>query len=177
MATGSLAIRNALSGRPWAVPAAIAAVSASALLIALASQYWGGLLPCELCINQRWAHGAVIALGAAAAIGAVAGRYRFAAGFTLLAGLAALAGTGIALFHVGVEQHWWQGPSACTGSINAQASLEELRRQIEAAPMVRCDEVAFTLFGLSMAGMNVLLSAALAVAAIAGGVALLRRSR
>jgi disulfide bond formation protein DsbB len=162
---------DALARRPWLAPLLLAAISAAALLIALASQAWGGLQPCVLCLWQRWAHGAVIALALIAAVAGFAGAKRgAAAGLTILAGAAALAGAGIALYHVGVEQHWWPGTSGCgAGALSGAGGLEALRAQIESAPIVRCSDVPWSLFGISMAGYNALLSAALALFAFAAG--------
>lgn len=128
-------------------------------IIALGSaygfQYLGGLQPCALCLYQRWPWWAAIALGAAAlflrgrAMGLVLG---------LLASAVVLGGAGIAAFHVGVEQHWWPGLASCGGVSDAPMTLEALKRQIMSAPVVRCDEIPWSLFGISMAGYNALLS-------------------
>ncbi len=166
-----------LAARPWLAPLLIAAISAAAVLIALASQAWGGLQPCVLCIWQRWAHGAVIALALIALGAALYGARRGAAWFTFVAGAAAIVGTGIALYHVGVEQQWWPGTSGCgAGALSGAGGLEALRQQIESAPIVRCSDVPWSLFGISMAGYNAILSAALALFALAAGLATLRRT-
>jgi disulfide bond formation protein DsbB len=166
---------RALARRPWLGPLLLAAISAAAVLIALASQRWGGLQPCVLCLWQRWAHGAVIALALIAGVAGFAGAKRGAAALTILAGLAALAGAGIALYHVGVEQQWWPGTSGCGASaLSGAAGLDSLREQIESAPIVRCSDVPWSLFGISMAGYNALLSAALALFAFAAGKAISR---
>jgi disulfide bond formation protein DsbB len=78
-----------------------------------------------------------------------------------------MVGAGIAVFHVGVEQHWWAGTAACGSTLSA-TSVEALRAQILAAPVVRCDQPAWSLLGISMAGYNALISAALAVVALIG---------
>jgi hypothetical protein len=62
----------------------------------------------------------------------------------------------------GIEYGWWQGFTACTGGLGSGQTAEELRATIENAPIVRCDEPAFKLFGLSMAGYNFLYALALA---------------
>ena len=89
-----------------------AAGSAGLLLGALAFQYLGGLAPCVLCIWQRWPH--VVAL-------VFAGLYlwRGHGALAALAGLAALTSAGIGMFHVGVEQGWWDGLAQC--SVNTLA--------------------------------------------------------
>ncbi len=168
---------TAIVERPWLAPLLLLAISAAAILIALSSQVWGGLQPCLLCTWQRWAHGAAILLALVALTAALLGHGRGAGLFTLLTGLAALAGTGIALYHVGVEQHWWAGTTGCgAGALSSAGGLDALREQIEAAPIVRCSDVPWSLFGISMAGYNALLSAALGLFAFAAGGAALRRS-
>jgi disulfide bond formation protein DsbB len=80
-----------------------------------------------------------------------------------LSALAFLVGTGIGVFHVGVEQHWWEGTAACTGSVatGGAKTVEALRQQILSSDVVRCDRVPWSLFGVSLAGYNVLISLAL----------------
>jgi len=136
--------------------------AAAPLLVAVGSQHLGGLAPCELCIWQRWAYGGVIT---AALLALLAARAPKAAALLLaLGGVAALAGGGIAIFHVGVEQHWWQGLTGCSGSaLSGDMTAEEFEAAILAAPAVRCDEIAWSFAGISMAGYNVLYAAALAI--------------
>ena len=146
-------------------PAAIAAGSLAALAAAFAFQHLGGLEPCPLCIWQRWPHVAT-ALLAVVALGLPGPAAALAMG---LAGAAALAGAGLAGFHVGVEQHWWAGLAACEGGPPAKTVAELRERLLNAAP-ARCDEVAWSFLGLSMAAWNGLLSLALAgLAASAAG--------
>jgi disulfide bond formation protein DsbB len=140
--------------------AAILAASAAVLGAALASQHWGGLAPCVLCIWQRYAHGVIMVF---AALALAAGQPRWRAALLVGAALAALAGAGIAVFHIGVEQHWWQGTAECGSTLPPAATIEELRARLLAQPVVRCDEVAWSLFGISMAGYNALLSLAIAL--------------
>ena len=138
-------------------PAALAAGSLAALAAAFAFQHLGGLEPCPLCIWQRWPHVATVLL-AALSLGF---RGSAAAAFLGLAGLAALAGAGLAGYHVGVEQQWWPGLEACAGGPPAQTVAELRERLLNTAP-ARCDEVAWSFLGLSMAAWNGLLSLGLA---------------
>lgn len=152
----------------------LAAASALALALAFLSQYGFDLQPCVLCIWQRWPHGAAVLLGA----GAWALRGRPAASRLLLAlAIAAeLTTGGIGAFHVGVEQRWWQGTAECGSTITGN-DLAALKAQIMNQPIVRCDEVRFAVFGISMAGWNVLLGAGLAVLGIAAIITDARRNR
>jgi disulfide bond formation protein DsbB len=145
------------------------AASAIALIAALGSQHLGGLAPCKLCIWQRVPHGIVIVIGLGALLWFRGPRERLA--LTWLAFLVLAAGTGIAMYHTGVEQGWIAGPSSCTGlgSLNSATTIEDLRAQLLAAPVVRCDEIPWSLFGVSIAGFNALASLALtAFCAVAG---------
>jgi len=76
--------------------------------------------------------------------------------FIILA-LTSLVGAGIALFHVGVEQQFWSGTQGCGGNIKAK-SVEAFRLKLLQQPIVRCDEIAWSFFGVSMAGYNLILS-------------------
>jgi disulfide bond formation protein DsbB len=149
--------------------------SAGTLLAALFFQYVIGLQPCVLCIWQRWPYVVVLVC---AALALLVGRRSppARAGLLALAGVALLVGAGIAVFHVGVEQHWWTGTPGCGVTATAD-TLEELRAQVMAAPVVRCDVVPWSLFGISMAGYNVVISLALgALALVAARRTLLTRT-
>jgi disulfide bond formation protein DsbB len=115
-----------------------------------------GYAPCKLCLWQRWPHAAAVVLGAAAL--ALPGRL-----WPALGALAALTTSALGLYHTGVERGWWLGPDTCTSAPVAGLTPEELLDQINQAPLVRCDEVAWSLIGVSMASWNMLLSLALAL--------------
>jgi disulfide bond formation protein DsbB len=145
---------------PWA----LIAVGVASLGIALASQYIGGLQPCVLCIYQRYPYGVVIALGLLMLL--FRGR-TVATGLAALAALALFADAAIAAYHVGVEQRWWQGTDACSNLIDPTLPLEDLVKALQEAPVVACDEIAWSLFGISMAGYNFLYALAAGIAAAA----------
>ncbi len=156
--------------RPRPFFAALLGVSAAILGTALASQYWGGLAPCELCLWQRYPYAVVIGLaGAGTGLSGVAGIHsRLFAALALACAASFITGAAIAGFHVGVEQHWWEGTAACGATQAPAETVEELRRRLMGRGVVRCDEPAFTLAGISMAGYNVIASVALAAFALAG---------
>ena len=129
--------------------------SVALMLGALAFQHIGGMAPCKLCIWQRWPHVIAIAIGVVALL--LPGRI-----LPLLGGLAALTTAGIGGYHTGVERGWWEGPNTCTSSAPGDVSADELFDQIMNAPLVRCDEVPWEMFGLSMATWNMLVALGLA---------------
>lgn len=139
----------------------LAALGSGALLGgALYFQYGMGLAPCEMCHWQRWPHMVAVVAGLLAA--ASFAWPRLALVFALTAITALLVTSAIGVFHVGVEYRWWEGPQACSGNIPRGLSTEQLKKYLFGARMVRCDETVWSLWGLSMAGWNALLSAALA---------------
>ncbi|MEM9583170.1 MAG: disulfide bond formation protein B [Pseudomonadota bacterium] len=115
-----------------------------------------GYPPCKMCLWQRWPHAAAIVIGALC----IALKIRALA---WLGALAALATAAVGLYHAGVEQRWWEGPSTCSSGSTIGKSVDELLESILAAPLVRCDEIAWQLAGLSMAGWNAVFSLVLAV--------------
>jgi disulfide bond formation protein DsbB len=141
----------------------LAVASAAVVATAFGFEHLGGLAPCVLCWWQRYAHFAVIGFAFAAAL-PVGTALRST--FLLAAAAAALTSASIAVFHVGVEQHWWEGTAECGSTVGSASSLEEMRKMLLAQPVVRCDEVAWSLFGVSMAGYNVLISLGLAAFAL-----------
>ena len=142
------------SGRDLAILAG--AGSAFLLLAAFAFQF-AGYIPCELCILQRWPH------VAAALIGALVWWFGWRRSLVLLGALAAAVATALAVHHSGVEAGWWAGPTACSAGVGdlAAMSTADLMKQLQAAPVVRCDEPALRILGLTMANMNAAASAVL----------------
>ncbi|MFV1464752.1 MULTISPECIES: disulfide bond formation protein B [unclassified Phaeobacter] len=134
--------------------------SAALLLGAFGFQYIGEMAPCKLCIWQRYPHGAAVVIGAVAlAVPLLILPY--------LGALAALATAAIGAYHTGVERGWWEGPNSCSSGPIGNLSSEDLMQQIMSAPLVRCDEVPWELFSLSMASWNAIASLLLAVIWIA----------
>ncbi|MBN2905246.1 MAG: disulfide bond formation protein B [Rhodobacteraceae bacterium] len=131
--------------------------SALILLTGFGFQYLGGLAPCELCLWQRWPH----AIAPVLALLAV-----FTGGRLMpLAGMLTMFGScGLGIYHTGVERHWWPGPSSCTGDAGGLQAMSgaDLLNFDATVPVVLCDQVAWQMFGLSMASYNALASVVLA---------------
>lgn len=130
----------------------IAAGGSLALLLgAFGFQYLGGFAPCKMCLWQRWPHAVAVLAGVLAL--AISGRI-----LPLIGAAAAATTAGIGLYHSGVERGWWEGPTTCTSGPIGGIAPEDLLNQILAAPIVRCDEVVWSMLGLSMASWNAVLS-------------------
>ena len=130
----------------------LAAGGSFALLLgAWSFEYLGGMAPCQMCYWQRWPHLAAVPIGILAV--ATAGLV-----WPLLGALAAGLTGAFGVFHTGVGRGWWEGPSSCTSSDITGVSAQDLLDQIMTAPLVRCDEVAWEMLGLSMASWNAIAS-------------------
>src|SRR5579863_10196802 len=96
---------------PRAFPAFVLAASAIVLGAALASQFWGGLVPCELCLVERYPWDAALLV---ALVATVAGSRPALPWVALTLALVFVVSAGFGFYHVGVEQRWFAGPTACT---------------------------------------------------------------
>lgn len=118
-----------------------------------------GWAPCKLCLWQRWPHAVAIVIGLVG----------FWLGFRVLAwagALAALTAAGLAAYHTGVEQKWWEGPTSCTGNggLGGLDSASLLPGAAAEAPaVVLCDKVTPFFLGLTMANWNLIASTVLVV--------------
>lgn len=135
-------------------------ISTTLLGSALLFQYVGGLAPCNLCIWQRWPHLAVIVV---AFIGLRGIMPRSMLWLTLIAGVTSV---GLGGYHAGIEYGFWAGPDGCTANLALDGDIKTLTQQLLVTPLVRCDEVPWSLFGLSMAGWNALISLDIIAAAL-----------
>jgi disulfide bond formation protein DsbB len=131
-------------------------VPAALLAGAYGFQYIGGLYPCEMCWWQRYAHMAAIVLALVALLGSRAFGDR---GRTMvrLAALAIFVSGAIGVYHAGVEAGIFEGVTQCT-AVATGATADELLKAIMASPLVRCDQIQWSLWGVSMAGWNAILS-------------------
>jgi len=155
------------------------ALAVLAILTALGFEHLGGLEPCPLCLQQRYAFYVGIP-GLFLALVLVAAEYRRIAGALFLAvGLAFLANSGLAAYHAGVEWKFWPGPDTCaldTGSLKPLGG-GNLLDDLANARVVRCDEAAWRFLGMSFAGWNVIGSFIIFVAALRAGLAASGRIR
>ena len=144
-----------------------AGLAALMLLVAHGFELIGHLAPCELCLGQRDVYWGALAEGGG---GYALARWRPRWGRTLLLLLAAIfAGeTVFALYHAGVEWRWWPGPASCTGVHSGPLTVAQMSSLLTGPKhhVVQCDQAAWRMFGLSMAGWNALAALALTVATL-----------
>ncbi|MEZ5817852.1 MAG: disulfide bond formation protein B [Hyphomicrobiaceae bacterium] len=154
-------------------------LAVAAILTALAFQYLGGLEPCPLCYQQRYAfYAGIPALFLALVL--VAAEYPRAAALLFFAvALGFLANSGLAVYHAGVEWKFWPGPDTCAQAGGALKPLGtgSLVENLAKTRVVRCDEAAWRFLGLSFAGWNVIGSFVIFVAALQAAFAASHRIR
>ena len=156
-----------------ATAAAIVIASVGVLTIAgvFTFQYVLGYPPCPLCLEQRYAFYMSVPLAAMILLRLSVGFSRKVITLALLAIAAAMLwNAGLGAYHSGVEWHWWQGPTDCSGAIPNFSAGVSLLDQINKTRVIRCDEAAWRFLGLSLAGYNVLVSLFLAGVAAWGAV-------
>ncbi|HEX3969993.1 MAG TPA: disulfide bond formation protein B [Stellaceae bacterium] len=150
--------------RPIRFPFMLFLVASAAIVgTALGSQYLGKLDPCELCLLERWPYYIAIVVSA---FGFAAGGYAAPRRYAMwLIVLLFVVSTGLGAYHVAVEQHWVAGPTACTGGIGGASSPDQLLKMLQARQPVQCDVVQWSIFGISLAGLNFIASIVLTVLA------------
>lgn len=152
---------------PLLIAIMVALVAAATISGAWAFE-WFGYAPCELCLQQRYAYYIGAPLAALAAIAFVA-RWPLAGaiGLALVAAIF-FANAIFGAWHAGVEWGFWAGPTGCSGSFTKALDASDFMRQLEMTKLVRCDEVAIRILGLSLAGWNALVSLGISVLAAFG---------
>jgi disulfide bond formation protein DsbB len=170
MNIASLAARvQPLTAHPSFSALAIAGLGISLLAGAYAFEYLGGIKPCPLCLEQRVPWMILIVLGS----GAFAGRQMqvpkpVVLGLLSVAALIALYGAYLGFYHAGIEYGWWLGPAECSGGGVVLPTEGGVFDGMSTSEIVRCDTVAWSLLGVSLAGFNFLFSLAAAGLAAVG---------
>jgi disulfide bond formation protein DsbB len=147
--------------------------STGALAFAFVMQFEFGVEPCILCLWQRVPFGAALVLALTALLWKPYGRHTRI--FLALCAAVFFINTGLALFHTGVERHWWLGTSGCAITPLHGAAPEDLRAQLLRTVVARCDEISWVFLGLSMANWNIPFSLGLTL--FSTGAALNRNAR
>ena len=119
-----------------------------------------GYDPCHLCLLQRWAYYFVVPFSLLLSVSAAANPKGAKRGLYVLS-VVMLGSAIFGAYHAGVEWSWWPGPDTCSGAISS--GLPDLTK-----PVVACNEAAIRIVGISLAGWNAIISAVLAVIALAG---------
>jgi disulfide bond formation protein DsbB len=145
----------------------IIVVSVGALAFAFAAQYGYGLEPCILCIYQRVPFAINIVFGLLAFF--LVSRNNMQLWLLRLSGLVFFVGACIAFYHVGVEQHWWQSAASCGGKpITSSITPDQLLKSLQQIQSKACDDIDWSLFGISMASYNIVFFLGLGILTLVG---------
>lgn len=144
---------------PHRNPVLFAGAAAALILAAAFGFQFAGYYPCDMCWWQRYPYMAAVVVSLTAL---VLPRLPQKPTLHFLALLFAVD-AGLAMMHVGVEQGWWEGISTCSSAVGVSDNVEDALDAIMNAPLIRCDEIAWSLFGISMAGYNFILAIGLTV--------------
>ena len=127
--------------------------SVVALASALIAEYYFDLQPCAMCLKQREPYYVIIAGFTLVMILKWQDKIWFYVGVQIVS----IYGLFYSLWHVGIENKILAGPSSCSGGLNISTNTSSLKEQIISKAVINCEEVAWSIFGLSAATMNSLL--------------------
>ena len=123
-----------------------------AIIFALYYQYIENYLPCELCIYQRIPYFIIIIISSYAFFINGNKNYMYFIGLLFFMSLI------ISITHFGVEQEFWQINSSCSNNTKDFENIDQLKAFLEEVPITKCNEITWSMFGISMAGYNVIYS-------------------
>lgn len=129
--------------------------AALALAVAFASEWYGGLVPCALCLVERWPYRVMIAVAVAGLL--LPARWARAALVVMV--LAGLASVLAAVVHVGVERRYWPSPlPECAAPRITGATIAERLAQMPAKPSKACEDPVYPVEAIpvSFAELNLL---------------------
>ncbi|MEM7663904.1 MAG: disulfide bond formation protein B [Pseudomonadota bacterium] len=161
-----LNISRSMTGPSWPLLAILASVAM--LAGAHAFEAIGKMAPCPLCLRQRDIYWAAIAMAATGLIlwqREPASRKLIA--LNVMLGLVFLTGAVVAGYHAGVEWKFWQGPAGCSGGVGDISNIDLSSALDRPIATVSCTDAPWRMLGISMAGYNSAISAALAVVSFA----------
>ncbi len=122
-----------------------------ALGAALVAQFVYGLKPCILCLYARVPYVFIIL----ACIAALASGEKHQKLFLALITAGFFVSFGVAMFHVGVEQHWWELSGGCpVEALDTTKTSEQMLAELLATPLAPCDKVGWSLMGISIVIWN-----------------------
>ncbi len=151
---------------------AILAASVGALVAASIFQQIFGADPCVLCLFERIPYAVAVPFAALAFFL----RHNKCAvkGLMTLCALGFLINVGISAYHSGIERHWWEATVSCDVTPLNMEPAKMTAADLLTTAVGQCDEINFTILGLTLANLNVFVCLGLAFLAFVGGFGLVR---
>ncbi len=131
----------------------VALFSVIALTSAFIAEFYFDLAPCEMCLKQREPYYIIIAGFILIRILKWQDRIWFYLGVQLIV----IYGLFYSIWHVGIENKLLSGPAECSNGLNITNNASDLKEQILSKPVINCEDIAWSIFGLSAATINSLL--------------------
>ena len=128
-------------------------LSVTALASALIAEFYFNLVPCEMCLKQREPY-YIIILGF---IFITIVRWQERVWFYIGVQIISIYGLFYSVWHVGIENQLLSGPAGCSSGLNMTNNVSSLKEQILSKPVINCEDIAWSIFGLSAATINSLL--------------------
>lgn len=139
----------------------ITIISLGSLAFALILEHFFHVDPCILCTYQRIPYVVTAGFGLFGYISPLPPPKRRI--IVSICGVAFVVCAGLAAYHVGIEEAWWSGTPGCTGESLGAITIDDLKMALNSKPVTRCDDVPFTMFGLSLPSLNAIFASALAL--------------
>ena len=129
-------------------------LSIFSLLFVFILQYEYEILPCKICIWQRWPHIFNIFIALIIISSSSIPNYIMVLGLINMF-LAFI----LALYHYGLEQNLWDNVFSCSGEIKFNdLSTEEILKNLNNTPIKTCEIEAWNFLNLSLTGWNMILT-------------------
>ena len=135
-------------GKNWTF--IIFVVASIAILTALIAQYNFNLLPCKMCLYQRYSYYALIIISGIFLIL----KNNDNKVFYLTAEILIIIGLFFAIWHVAIENNIISGLEGCSFIIENINDFADLKDYISKGPIVFCNEVNWSFLGISFALYN-----------------------
>ncbi len=131
----------------------IGILSLIAITSALIAEFYFNLEPCKMCLKQREPYYAIIATFIVVAFLRLQKKIWFFLGLQIISAY----GIFYSVWHVAIENKMISGPSGCSQELKITTDISNLKEQILSKAVTNCEDVTWTIFGISAATINSLL--------------------
>ena len=128
-------------------------ISIIAISSALVAEIFFYLEPCRMCLKQREPYYAIILVFLIFTIFKLKNKFWFYGFIQIIS----IYGLFYSIWHVGIENNILEGPSECSAGLEISNDVSSLKEQIITKTVISCDEIIWSIFGLSAATINSLL--------------------
>tara|TARA_B100000029_G_C17572010_1_gene956929 strand:- start:1409 stop:1903 length:495 start_codon:yes stop_codon:yes gene_type:complete len=128
----------------------VSLLSILALASAFVAEFYFNLAPCEMCLKQREPYYLIFAGFIIITILKWQQRIWFYLGVQIIS----IYGLFYSIWHIGIENNFLPGPVGCSSGLNITNNVSSLKEQILSKPIINCEDISWSIFGLSAATIN-----------------------